>query len=181
MKALAQQLEDAVQSLENNLETNLRSSVEQLLPLIRKLASTATGFDRERAKHEALQDQLQAQRELIQLLGCPILQVRSDVLCVPLIGPYDIDRATQLRDAVLQAVTRTRARLIVVDLTGAVIPEPTAIHHLVDLCRAIRLLGARAALSGMTPDLAQMLVGADTGVGQLAVFSSLASALQGQA
>lgn len=179
MKALAHQLEAAVHTLESGGEGDLRGSVEQLLPLLRTLASVASAIDQERAEREALQDQLMAQRELIQMLGCPILRVRSDVLCVPLIGPYDIDRSTQLCEAVLRAVASTRARLIVVDLTGAVVPEPTAVNHLVDLCRAIELLGARAALSGIAPELAQMLAGGDTGLGRASVFSSLASALQG--
>jgi anti-anti-sigma regulatory factor len=122
--------------------------------------------------------QFSAQRDLILALGCPILQVRGDVLCVPLLGPYDTDRAAQLSDAVLQAVSRTRARLVLLDLTGALVPEATSAGHILDLCRAIRLLGARAALSGIGPGLAQMLADLDDGVGQVTTFLSLETALK---
>jgi rsbT co-antagonist protein RsbR len=79
---------------------------------------------------------------------------------------------------VLQAVSRTRARLVLLDLTGALVPEATSAGHILDLCRAIRLLGARAALSGIGPGLAQMLVDLDDGVGQVTTFLSLETALK---
>ncbi len=156
---------------------DLRASALQVLPLLRRLGDEAVAMDGERARHEAMRDQFMAQRELILALGCPILQVRGDVLCVPLLGPYDTDRSAQLRDAVLEAVARTRARLVVLDLTGAVVPEASAAGHLLDVCRAVRLLGARAALSGIRPALAQLLVGLDGGLGEVSIFLSLETAL----
>ena len=156
---------------------DLRVAAQHVLPLLRQVAAAAVEIDRERARHEAMRDQFTAQRELILALGCPILQVRGDVLCVPLLGPYDMDRSAQLCDAVLQAVTRTRARLVVLDLTGAVVPEPAAAAHVVDVCRAIRLLGARAALSGISTSLATMLADLDGGLGEVSTFLSLETAL----
>ncbi len=156
---------------------DLRAAALQVLPLLRRVADAAVEIDSERARHEAMHDQFIAQRELILALGCPILQVRGDVLCVPLLGPYDMDRSAQLRDAVLQAVAHTRARLVVLDLTGAVVPEPAAAAHVVDVCRAIRLLGARAALSGISASLAQMLAGFEGGLGEVSTFLSLETAL----
>ncbi len=156
---------------------DLRASALQVLPLLRRLGDEAVAMDGERARHEAMRDQFMAQRELILALGCPILQVRGDVLCVPLLGPYDMDRAAQLRDAVLEAVSRTRARLVLLDLTGALVPEATSAAHILELCRAIRLLGARAALSGIGPALAQILAELDEGVGRITTFMSLETAL----
>jgi len=175
---LASQIDVAKGELEAALVGgDLQAVGARLVPLLGELAGVAAEIDGERARHEAMRDQFRAQRELILALGCPILQVRGDVLCVPLLGPYDMDRAAQLRDAVLQAVARTHARLVVLDLTGAVVPEPAAAAHVVDVCRAIRLLGARAALSGIDPGLAQLLVGLEGGLGQVSTFLSLETAL----
>jgi rsbT co-antagonist protein RsbR len=178
VEALCRELDAAVGELELACAGgDPRATVERLLPLLRRLGDAAASIDGERAVHEAVQEQFSIQRELILALGCPILQVRADVLCVPLVGPYDLDRAAQLRDAVLQAVARTRARLVVLDLTGAQIPEPSAAAHVLDVCRAIRLLGARAALSGINPQLAQMLVGEAAGLHEVSIYLSLETAI----
>jgi rsbT co-antagonist protein RsbR len=178
VQTLVSDLDGAVLELEAALAGgDLGASVRQMLPLMRRLADAAAAIDSERARHEGMQEQFSAQRDLILALGCPILQVRSDVLCVPLLGPYDMDRAAQLRDAVLEAVSRTRARLVLLDLTGALVPEATSAAHILELCRAIRLLGARAALSGIGPALAQILAELDEGVGRITTFMSLETAL----
>jgi len=178
---LVSEIDAVTRELESGLAGgDLRAAAAQALPLLRRAADAVAEIDGERARHEAMRDQFIAQRELILALGCPILQVRHDVLCVPLLGPYDMDRGAQLRDAVLQAVARTRARLVVLDLTGAVVPEPGAAAHVIDVCRAIRLLGARAVLSGIYPALAQMLAGFEGGLGGVATFLSLETALGDQ-
>jgi len=178
VEGLVREIDAALRDLDGALAGgDLRAAVVQALPLLRRAADAAAEIDGERARHEAMHEQFVAQRELILALGCPILQVRGDVLCVPLLGPYDMDRSAQLRDAVLQAVVRTRARLVVLDLTGAVVPEPAAAAHVVDVCRAVRLLGARAALSGIDPALAQMLAGFDGGLGEVSTYLSLETAL----
>lgn len=162
----------------DELEASADDRERRLLPLLRDVADAVDDMDGERAMHEAVQAQHAAQRELILALGCPILQVRSDALCVPLMGPYDIDRATQLSEAVLAATSRGRARLVVFDLSAAHVPEPSAAEHLFNLCHAVRLLGARAALTGVQPGLARLLVDVPLALGAVTLHLSLESALQ---
>ncbi len=153
-----QRLETAAAELEAATAAGESSAIAAAVAATLRTAVDDCGnLDAEYARLEAVQDQVEAQRQLLASLGCPILRVRHDVLCAPLVGPYDRERSGQLRDAVLQEVSRTRARLVVLDVTGAEIPEPSAAEHIVLTCRALRLLGARAALSGISANLAQML------------------------
>lgn len=149
-----------------------------LAPLLREAAEAIEAIDSERAVHEGVAAQFEAQRELILTLGCPILRLRRDVLCVPLVGPYDGDRAGQLSDAVLAATSRAAVRLVVFDLSAAHIPEPVAAEHLGALCGAVRLLGARAALAGIQPGLARLLATTTTLPPDVTIFLSLETALQ---
>lgn len=160
------------------LATSVDPRVQRLAALLREAADVVDEIDGERAMHEAAQARLEAQRELIAALGCPVLRLRSDVLCVPLIGPYDVDRTTQLSEAVLAAVAGSRVRLVVFDLTGAYMPEPSSAEHVASLCAAVRLLGARAALTGIQPALARMLAATPLALRDVAIHLSLESALQ---
>ena len=79
-------------------------------------------------------------------------------------------RASQLRIAPVSLA-------LLAALSGALVPEATSAAHILELCRAIRLLGARAALSGIGPALAQILAELDEGVGRITTFMSLETAL----
>jgi rsbT co-antagonist protein RsbR len=171
---IIQRLESIVAGLQ---ETRGLADVVPLSTTLRELLTDCGRVDAEYARLEAVQDQVTAQRQLLDSLGCPVLRVRHDVLCAPLIGPYDRERSGQLRDAVLHEVGRTGARLVVFDLTGAVIPDPSAAEHLVLTCRTLRLLGARAALSGLSPQVAQMLSGGGGEMLDVPTFLSLEAAL----
>jgi rsbT co-antagonist protein RsbR len=67
---------------------------------------------------QAKLDVIEQQQRLIRGLSTPIIEVWDRVLTVPMIGLVDSTRAADLMDSLLQAVTRTRSRFAVLDLTG---------------------------------------------------------------
>lgn len=144
-----------------------RSTIEALL----------AALDRAEAMHEAHEQQLAAQAELLTLTSSPILRVRADTLCVPLIGPVDADRTAVLTENLLAAVARQRARLVVLDLSGAIVIDSRAAGHLGGILRAIQLLGAHGALSGLSAETARLLAEDGEGIRGLTVYPDLAAAL----
>lgn len=133
-----------------------------------------------RAAESALRDQLalvQLQRQQIDALSAPVLEVGDGVLAVPLIGALGRERAAGLVERVLSEVTRVRARLVLLDLTGAHALEPAAVDGLLAIAGAVRLLGARCALSGLSPDAAATLVDTGAPLGRTPCFATLKAAL----
>lgn len=124
---------------------------------------------------EAQEAQLEAQRALLADIGCPILQVRSDALCVPLVGEFDPDRAARLTDELLTAAIARRVRLAVIDLTGALILDAATAGHIGGLLQGLALIGVRGVLSGVRPEFADLL--AATIRGRVPCFPDLARAL----
>ncbi|MCA9719554.1 MAG: PAS domain-containing protein [Myxococcales bacterium] len=110
---------------------------------------------RERLKREEL---IELQRATIRSLGTPLLDLGEGVLCLPLIGAIDHDRAAEMTSAVLERVSRDGARALIVDLTAAVIADEAASARLLTLLRSVALLGARRSLCGLSPELARRLV-----------------------
>lgn len=99
-----------------------------------------------------------AQKETISRLLLPILPVWPGVLCVPLLSEAGEALGIPLQEALLEAVVRSRARLILLDLTGMGRIEQRSAAQLVSLTGAVRLLGARAFLTGLRPEVARALV-----------------------
>ena len=51
-------------------------------------------------------------------MAAPIIQVWQDVLVMPVVGDLDADRAAQMMERLLGALTASRARHAILDLTG---------------------------------------------------------------
>jgi len=105
-----------------------------------------------------------------------VLQVRSDVLCVPVLGELDAASAARLREAVVALALAHEVGLVVVDVTVAVAGDALALH-LGGVFAAIERLGLRGALSGVGPESAAALAVHPDALPGVRCFAELASAL----
>jgi rsbT co-antagonist protein RsbR len=105
---------------------------------------------------------IREQQAAIRELSTPVLQVRDGLLILPIIGVLDSQRARQLTEQLLGAIRRSRARMVVIDITGVGMIDLPVANHLVQTVEACRLMGARAIITGLSSEVAQTLV--DLGV-----------------
>ena len=105
---------------------------------------------------------IREQQEAIRDLSTPVLQVREQLLILPIIGVLDPPRARQLTEQLLSAIQASRATVVVIDITGVATIDLTVANHLVQTVEASRLMGASAIITGLSSKIAQTLV--DLGV-----------------
>lgn len=117
-------------------------------------AMAVIGEEYLRAKEEIISHHQEAIREL----STPVLQVRDDMLLVPVVGVIDSTRARQMTDQLLQAIRAKRAKVVVIDITGVAAVDSMVANHLVQAVEAARLLGAHAILTGLSAEVAQTVV-----------------------
>jgi anti-anti-sigma factor len=112
---------------------------------------------------DAKQNVIRNQEEAIRELSTPVLQVRERLLIVPVIGIVDTQRARQITESMLQSIRRSRARAVVMDITGVPMVDSKVANHLVQSVEAARLMGTTVIITGLSPEIAQTLVtlGAD--------------------
>jgi rsbT co-antagonist protein RsbR len=120
---------------------------------------------------------IRQQEEAIRAMATPILRLWDGVLTMPVVGRLDSIRATQMMESLLHEITRTRSRFTILDLTGAEDLDASAANHLLNLMRAAGLLGTRCLVSGISPKMAQTIIGLGLSLTQLATFSTLEEAL----
>ena len=101
---------------------------------------------------------IREQQDAIRELSTPVLQVREQLLILPIIGMLDAARARQLTEQLLGAIQANRARLVVIDITGVATIDVTVANHLVQTVEAARLMGASAIITGLSSRIAQTLV-----------------------
>ena len=113
---------------------------------------------------------IREQQEAIRELSTPVLQVRDQLLILPIIGVLDSQRARQLTEQLLGAIQANRAKVVVIDVTVA--------NHLVQTVEAARLMGANAIITGLSSKIAQTLVDLGVDLGMMRTVGDLQGGLE---
>jgi rsbT co-antagonist protein RsbR len=132
---------------------------------------------RTQAEQRALIDHQAHLLAMIRQLSTPVLPVTDDTLVMPLVGDIDTARSRQITEALLKSVQRYRARWMIIDITGVPLIDTAVANHLILATQGIALLGARTILVGVSPELAQTIVGLGIDVKKLMTHSDLRSAI----
>ncbi len=107
-------------------------------------------FERERV--------IRQQQEAIRELSTPVLQFRDRMLLLPIIGVVDTHRARLITESLLRAIRASRAKVVVMDVTGVATIDSKVANHLLQTVSAARLMGATVIVTGLSSDVAQSLV-----------------------
>lgn len=107
---------------------------------------------------ESRERTIQGQQEAIRELSTPVLLLRPGLLLLPIIGLIDTRRARQLTEQLLHSVRSSRAKVVVIDVTGVPSVDTKVANHLVQTVEAARLMGAVSIVTGIAPDIAQTMV-----------------------
>lgn len=127
-----------------------------------------------------LQEQLytiQRQQEDIRRLSTPIIEVWEGVLTMPVLGAIDNDRAQQMMDVILDAVSRKGCRATIIDLTGVDTVDTGTANHIIRIVRAVQLLGSRGIVVGIRPEVAQTMVSIGVELSAIVTLANLREAL----
>lgn len=113
-----------------------------------------------RAQAEALREQNERQQRLLDLvarLEIPAVALAEGVLLAPIVGPIDDGRAEALVGRLVRHASEQRARLVVLDVAGASNVDADAARALGSAVEALRLIGCRVAISGISAATASAL------------------------
>jgi rsbT co-antagonist protein RsbR len=185
--------DDALALLDAHRETIYRALAEADLPAGRQIAAIKALEDLSHQSARTIVDtyhletieQLQAAgaaqaalREAIQELSIPIIPVYNGVLVVPLVGRVDSARAQALTEALLEAIAREQAEIVLLDITGVAVVDTRVANHLMQTARAASLLGSQVVLVGISAEVAQTLVQLGLDLGHLVTLSNLQSGIE---
>jgi rsbT co-antagonist protein RsbR len=120
---------------------------------------------------------IRAQRAQIRELATPVLELEDHVLVVPLIGTLDSRRLTDLTDRLLAEISRLRARVVIVDVTGVPVIDSHAAHDLMNTAAAARLMGTQVVMSGISTEHAEAITRLGVAISQIETVATLADAV----
>jgi rsbT co-antagonist protein RsbR len=101
---------------------------------------------------------------VINDLSIPVIEVWDKVLALPLLGIVDSMRAAEVMTGLLAAVVNKGSNFVLLDMTGVEVVDTATASHIIDLIRALRLVGAEGIITGIRSSVAQTMVSLGVGL-----------------
>jgi len=132
----------------------------------------------EEAKIKAYAEGLEAKLEECKGLGAPVFQLYPGLSAVVIVGRVDVDCFGHIADSLLRHVKEAKTRVVLIDMSAALVTDNNVASHMVKTMRTAYLLGAQCVLAGIQTSMAQAMEPLLTDVGFVKSFSSAAAALE---
>jgi|HigsolmetaAR201D_1030396.scaffolds.fasta_scaffold09539_2 rsbT co-antagonist protein RsbR len=116
--------------------------------------------------------------ELVTTLEVPIISLANQVLFAPLVGSLDSRRAQELTNRLLNAVSKQRAHLVILDVAGIATIDTNSAQALITTTQAVRLLGCEVIISGIAVSVATTLTHLNINFDELQITRSPQEALE---
>lgn len=121
---------------------------------------------------------IHAQQDELRETATPITEIWDGVLTLPIIGTLDSSRTMLVMESLLNRIASDKANVVVMDITGVRRIDSQVSHHLIQMMRAIQLMGADAILTGIRPEIARALTSLNIDLGSVTTRASLADGLK---
>jgi PAS domain S-box-containing protein len=116
-------------------------------------------FEAEQERADLQEQVIQAQKAALRELSTPLIPLADGVLVMPLVGTVDSQRAQEVLETLLEGVSSNRANIAIIDITGVKVVDTQVANALLRTAQAARLLGSQVVLTGISPEVAQTLIG----------------------
>lgn len=114
----------------------------------------------------------------VRELTAPVLTVHDRVVLVPIAGAIDSELLAQTEDRIVHSISTTRARVVILDITGAKGIDSTFAAGLVRITRTVSLLGAHVILCGVSSGASKSAVQQGLDFSPAIVRKNLSDAIQ---
>ena len=130
------------------------------------------------AMRVGLRDLIDRQDRSIEALSTPLIPIHDDVVVLPLVGELDTARCEQLRESLTSQLHEKGARFAILDLTGAPNLDDDVAEGLLKVARSASLLGARAIISGVRPEMAARMADSNVDIHGIMTARTLRDAIE---
>ncbi len=122
------------------------------------LAASHAALEERTAALERSLDEIRQRDAMITRLTLPLIPLSDGVLALPLIGAFTGERSQAMVALLLNQIEQRRAQKVLLDLTGITAFDHSLAVALRQAADGARLMGARIALCGVRPDIAESIV-----------------------
>jgi len=120
---------------------------------------------------------IKEQARRIMEMSTPLIPINDEVVVMPLVGMIDPSRAQQILTSLLEGLSQRRAKVAILDITGVSDMDSHVASVLVNMAKAVQLLGSQIVLTGIRPEVATLLIQFDVDWRNIVVRGTLQSGI----
>ena len=118
------------------------------------------------------------QSKALMEMSTPVTAIWQGILMLPIVGIIDSKRSMDIMNAMLAKISDTRAKVIILDISGVGVVDTAVANHLIKITKATKLMGCKCTISGVSPAIAQTIVELGIDVGTIQTTATLRDALE---
>jgi rsbT co-antagonist protein RsbR len=130
------------------------------------------------AEVKARVDELEDKLDKWKALAAPVFELYPGLSVMVVVGHLDVDRFEDITTNLLNHIAGVKTRVVLLDLSAAIMDEEKVAEQLRKTVRAVRLLGADCVVAGMQTALARALEPLVTDIDMAKNFSCMELALE---
>jgi rsbT co-antagonist protein RsbR len=123
-------------------------------------------------------EELETRLDNWKALAAPVFELYPGLSVMVVVGHVDINRFDSVTENLLNHVKNVKTRVVLLDLSAAVVDDNSVANQLAKALRTVRLLGATCVIAGMRVSLAQSLEPLMADLGSVKSFSCMELALE---
>jgi PAS domain S-box-containing protein len=123
-------------------------------------------------------EELEAKLEKWKRLAAPVFELYPGLSVMVVVGHIDFYRFEDITTDLLSHVSSVKTRVVLLDLSAAVVDEGEVASQLTKAIRTVRLLGASCVIAGMQTSLARAMEPLMADLGSVKSFSCMELALE---
>ena len=127
---------------------------------------------------KAAQSRLQQQQQMIVEMSAPVILLTKNAGLLPLIGEVTSHRAAIIFEKTLTQSSKHNLERLFIDLSGVPVIDTMVAQQIFQLISGLEIIGVKAALSGISPVIAQTAVHLGIKFIDIEVYNTLAQALK---
>ena len=130
------------------------------------------------AQVKARVQELEAKLDKWKALAAPVFELYPGLSVMVVVGHLDVDRFEDITTNLLNHVEKVKTRVVLLDLSAAVVDDNEVANQLTKAIRTVRLLGASCVIAGMQTSLARAMEPLMADLGSVKSFSCMELALE---
>lgn len=136
-----------------------------------------SGLDITERKLLEILEQEEQERNLLYA-STPISQLWDGILLLPLVGLFTAQRSQALMSSVLNRITETQSKMLILDISGVAVVDTEVANHFIKLSKATKLMGCICTMCGISPAVAQTIVELGIHIEEINTTGSMKDALE---
>ncbi|WP_176583627.1 STAS domain-containing protein [Priestia megaterium] len=113
----------------------------------------------------------------LEELSVPMVPLSKGIAVMPIVGQIDTHRAQLIMETALEESANLQLHYLILDISGVLIVDTMVANNIIEVVKALQLIGTKAMITGIRPEIAQTVVSLGIELGTIKTKATLEQAL----